>query len=65
MRERKRNEGSTSDGNKRQNQVGRASGDKMRESGREHIGSVPYRTAALVDELQFLHFIHFRKQTLY
>lgn len=32
-KERGRNEGSTSDWNKRQNQVGRASGDEMRESG--------------------------------
>lgn len=54
-----RNEGCTSDGNKRQDQVGRASGDEMRESGGEHVGSIPHRGAALVDELQLLPFHSF------
>lgn len=44
----------TSDGNERNEEVGRVSGNKMGESGGEDIGSVTDGAATLVDEFQLL-----------
>lgn len=45
----------TSDGYKRNDEVGRVGSNEMGESGGEDIGSVTHRAATLMDEFQFLH----------
>lgn len=44
----------TSDGNKRDDEMRRIGGNKMREGGGEDIGSIPNCAAALMNEFQFL-----------